>query len=340
MLEKPELADETIVARLRESYGLPVAAVEFLPIGNDASAWVYRVRVRAEASYFLKLKRGRPATASLLVPRYLNDSGIAQVVAPILTASRAPWAELGDFTLLLYPFIDGRSGMQIGLSQRQWQALGAIVRQIHAARLPPKLRAAVCKETFTPKWSGVVNQLHRRIAGREHDDRSARELAAFWGEKRAAIGAIVERTEALGRALQRAPPALVLCHADIHTANVLVDARQRLWIVDWDETLLAPKERDLMFVFDGGVGARAQEAFFRGYGTAAADPVALAYYRYEWVVQEIGDYGQRVFLAQGLGEETRADAVKGFVGLFQPGDVVDAALAAEALLPPELKESK
>jgi hypothetical protein len=40
----------------------------------------------------------------------------------------------------------------------------------------------------------------------------------------------------------------------------------------------------------------AGQEWFIGYGAAAIDPLALAYYRYEWVVQEIGDNGKRVFL--------------------------------------------
>lgn len=126
--------------------------------------------------------------------------------------------------------------------------------------------------------------------------------------------------------LRLTSPKMVLCHADIHTANVLIDAEGQLFIVDWDETILAPKERDLMFVVGGGVvGATAEERFFRGYGTTAIDPVTLAYYRYEWVVQEIGDFGARVFLTPELGEETQRDAVRGFRDLFRPGDVVQAA---------------
>jgi hypothetical protein len=40
----------------------------------------------------------------------------------------------------------------------------------------------------------------------------------------------------------------VLCHADRHGWTVLVRGDDEVAIVDWDEPLLAPKERDLMFV--------------------------------------------------------------------------------------------
>ena len=61
----------------------------------------------------------------------------------------------------------------------------------------------------------------------------------------------MHRADRLGRELAGEPFPLVLCHADLHTWNVLVDAGGRLWIADWDEAVLAPRERDLFFVVGG-----------------------------------------------------------------------------------------
>ena len=56
MLDKPNLAEAAIAAALQAHYGIAVRSLEFLPIGNDARAWVYRVE-SDERSYFLKLRR-------------------------------------------------------------------------------------------------------------------------------------------------------------------------------------------------------------------------------------------------------------------------------------------
>jgi spectinomycin phosphotransferase len=74
----------------------------------------------------------------------------------------------------------------------------------------------------------------------------------------------------------------VLCHADIHTANLLLDGQGRLFVVDWDQPILAPRERDLMFVTVGGfvTEERAETLFFQGYGKTEVDPLTMAYYRY------------------------------------------------------------
>jgi hypothetical protein len=66
--------------------------------------------------------------------------------------------------------------------------------------------------------------------------------------------------------------------------------------------------------------------FFAGYGTVELTQPALAYYRYEWCVQEIGDFGNRVFLTTDTGERTKQESVEGFRELFSQGDVIERAL--------------
>jgi spectinomycin phosphotransferase len=325
MLEKSALEDEKIITCLRQSYGLAVASLQFLPIGNDATAWVYKVQTDEAKSYFLKVKKGSAYEPSLLVPRYLKDRGIEQVVAPLLTPTQELWQSLDSFTLILYPFIEGHPGMETGLSDQQWSEFGVIMKAIHTTALSPELAEQVKKETFIPKWAGLVKQLQTQIKERLYDDSPQKVLALFWQERSEEISQIVARTEELGRLLQQRSLDFVLCHADIHTANILLDQEHNLFIVDWDETVLAPKERDLMFV----VGDQEEVLFFKGYGKTEIDALALAYYRYEWAVQEIGDFGERVFLSQDLGEETKKEAVQGFVELFQPGDVVEGAYASD-----------
>src|SRR2546421_608581 len=98
----------------------------------------------------------------------------------------------------------------------------------------------------------VPRYLDTHIEGRTLTDPVAQELAPLWQQRRDVIHRLVARAEALGQQVAHRPLAHVLCHADIHTNNVLLDADGAVWIVDWDDTLLAPQERELMFVVGGG----------------------------------------------------------------------------------------
>ena len=122
---------------------------------------------------------------------------------------------------------------------------------------------------------------------------------------------------------------MVLCHADLHTRNVLLEGDEQFWIVDWDETVLALKERDLMFLVGGIVRELLQphhtEYFFRGYGEVEIDQDALAYYRHAWAVQDIAADGEQVFFMPELSDASRQRALRGFKLLFEPGNIVSIA---------------
>jgi spectinomycin phosphotransferase len=268
------------------------------------------------------------------VPRYLHDHGIARVVAPLPATAGTLWATVENYALILYPFVEGTTGLVHGMDPAQWMAYGAILRQIHATPVAPALAQLMRHETFVPAGAATVRDLAAHIGARSFDDPAARDLVAFWHDRQDTIRQVLEGAEDLGRRLAQAAPPIVLCHADIHTNNVLLDAGGALWIVDWDETVLAPKERDLMFAVGGGinravVGPRDEKLVLQGYGAAAIDPLALSYYRYAWAVNDIGDYGAAILFRPDLGPLTRRAAVGSFMTLFQPGRIVELALASD-----------
>jgi spectinomycin phosphotransferase len=328
MIEKPDIRDEIIIAALNEHYSIQSSRIEFLPLGNDATAFSYRVEAWDGNWYFLKLKTNLSNLAALFVPRFLKDHDVEQVVAPIPTRTQKLFEEIDGFAFILYPFIAGNEAMKVGLSDEQWTEFGSVLKAIHLTRLPSDIARFVRREDFIPTWSRLALDLQKQVDAGDFNERYQKELAGFWKDKKETIQAVIERAELLGKNLQRADLKFVLCHADIHTANIVVTPDQELFIVDWDDTLFAPKERDLMHVLEENrIQTREEQMFFAGYGNVEIDPLALAYYRYEWCVQEIGDFGNRVFLTDGMGESTKGESVEGFIELFSRGDVIEKALA-------------
>ena len=61
MLDRPALDDATILAGLREGFGLDVDRISFDPLGNDSAAWTYRAGTSAGDAWFIKVRR-RPTT--------------------------------------------------------------------------------------------------------------------------------------------------------------------------------------------------------------------------------------------------------------------------------------
>jgi spectinomycin phosphotransferase len=314
------------VATLAAGWGVVAASVEFLPVGDDSRAWSFAVVGDDGTRWFLKVRRGAVDPATVLVPMFLRDHGLEQVVAAVPATEGDPWRPLDGFTLLVYPWVDGVPAMGRGLTDRQWVALGRFVARLHRTMPPAALAATVTREPFVPWGAAPVRALDARLGRRRAGDPLSRELAGLWRAHRDESSFAADRAERLGRIVAAARPELVLCHADIHLANLLVTGEDRLAVVDWDGLSLAPRERDLcFFVTERG-------RFFDGYGPVTLDRATLAYYRWEWVVQELADYGGRV-LDDRLGERTRGVAVAEFARLFAAGDVVDVARRVDSDLP-------
>ena len=321
MLEPPPLQTERIISSLRDSYEINVNKLEFLPIGNDSNSWVYKVNADTKF-YFLKAKRLPVYEPSLTIPHYLKEQGLYQVVAPLPTKTRYLYQTLDNFALILYPFIDGDNSMNIGLTDNQWLEYGTFLKHLHALKLPDELSEQVQKETFISKRFSMVQSLHERILERSYNNFFEKELIEFWRRKHEEVIKILARTEELGKLLQAERPEFVLCHTDIHTANLLIDTSGTLFVVDWDNPTLAPRERDLMFI------DAKEHLFYKGYGAIEMNSLALSYYRYEWVIQEISDYANRIF-SNKFSEEVKHHALQEFTSLFEPGNVIERAYQGE-----------
>lgn len=329
MLTPPELPIATISAHLREVYGVAPVAVTFLPLGADVRTAVYRADLAAATPLFVKLRRGALDVASVEVPRWLADLGVAQVIPPLATRHGQLWSALADFTLVVYPFVDGRDGYAVELTEEHWRALGAAMATLHSAEVPPHLAATLPRERFDPQWRAHVRGLLATLDSARPPDSAAADLAAFFRERHDEVAECVERAEALATELLGDPLPSVLCHGDAHAANVLVDGAGALYLVDWDTLILAPKERDLMF-FGGAQGFRgcapAEEVarFRRGYGSTPVDGRALAYYRYERIVQDLAAFWGQLFESAEGGED-RTLALRYVRSNFLPGGTLEAA---------------
>ena len=121
MLEKPLIPDEEILAGLSAAFGTNVDRLEFLPIGADIHTAVYRARGPGGEDVFVKLRTGNFDPASVEVPRFLYDLGITVVMAPMATRSGTLFHTHGNYRLMAYPFVPGKNGYEISLSNNQWE---------------------------------------------------------------------------------------------------------------------------------------------------------------------------------------------------------------------------
>lgn len=282
-----------LVDRLKTKYGIFVEHLTQLPLGADMNATVYMAVTDDGTSYFIKQKQHQDV--SLLI--FLEASGIQQIIAPLKQI---------DNDLTVYPFVEGENGFSQPLNDEQWISLGKTLKQIHELTVPQAIQDHIRKETYSPKWREAIRSFNLK-------------------ERQSLVNRMVDRAEQLSQKVQKMSPKFVLCHSDIHGGNVLMDKNGSIFIVDWDEPIMAPKERDLMFI-GGGVAnvwndPREEELFYQGYGKSEINREILSYYRYERIIQDIAEYSQAAPMT--------AEMYKHFLDMFEPNGVVDIAFKTD-----------
>jgi spectinomycin phosphotransferase len=327
MLEKPDIPDDIIISRFQEEYGIRVAKLTFLPLGADSRTAVYLVISDNGKAYFLKLRK-KFREAIVLVPLFLRENGIQEILIPLETRSRQRWADCGEYKLILYPFIEGRNGFERDLTDQHRQILGAAFKGIHTAQVPQELKELIRKETFSSEWRDDMRLFQAKVENKNSSDSTAAKLAEFIKSRQGEISRLIGRAEQLALQLQGQSANLVLCHSDIHGGNILISNTGELYIVDWDDPILAPRERDLMFI-GGGIdelwkSERETARFYKGYGKTEIDLAALAYYRYERVIEDLVVICEQVLLTDEGGAD-RERSLGWFTSNFEPGQTIQIA---------------
>lgn len=316
---------------MREHFGLTPVKLDLLPLGADVDSILYRMLAVDGQWYFMKLRSGLGfSPASLFVPAHLHKREVPGIMAPLETISGKLWVVVDQWAVTVYPFVTGRDGGEGGLTPEQWHTFGTIMRQVHDCPLPPHIERLLRRDSFVPRRRDVIDELDRLASGGVPSDSVQRALAAFWQRQRNTIWTLVQRIDKLGPEYRDRPLKYVLCHADMHPWNVLVDEAEDIWLIDWDDVTLAPKERDLMFAVGGigrdGVGRDQTASFLAGYGKADIDVKLLAYYRAARAIEDIAAFGEEACFLTDQTEEARRRALRWLISLFEPGRIVDIAL--------------
>ncbi|HAU1419764.1 TPA: aminoglycoside O-phosphotransferase APH(9)-Ia [Legionella pneumophila] len=327
------IPDQQLIKLLKVYYGIDIHAVQLIVGGADMNAFGYKADSESN-SYFVKLKYGHHEEINLSIIRLLYDSGIKEIIFPIYTRDTKLFQQIDHFKIIVYPFIDAPNGFTQNLTEKQWQQLGKVLRQIHETSVPTAIQQRLRKETYSPKWREMVRSFYNKIGFDDSDDQITADFKSFFNQKIDSIHRLVDSSEELSQKIQPDLDKYVLCHSDVHAGNVLVVNEESIYIIDWDEPMLAPKERDLMFI-GGGIGNvwnkhHEIDYFYEGYGKTNVDKIILSYYRHERIVEDIAVYGQDL-LSRDQNDESRLESFKHFKSMFDPNNVVEIALSSDLM---------
>lgn len=334
MTKKQFPSDTYIIDCLNANFAIKAQIVTPILEGADMNAITYKAQT-SNNSYFVKVKHDCNNESNTTILELLHGSGIQQIIPPVKSIHSNSIIHVDNFSLIVYPFIEGVNGFSYKLTNKQWTILGKALRQVHDFTVPSPLLQHIKHETYCPKWRQTVRLLYQCIEDKlPGDDLIRSQFLNFMKEHKPVILRLVDRAEELSDSIKKQPTKLVLCHSDIHGGNVLISKGDSIYIVDWDDPIMAPKERDLMFI-GGGVAniwndPQEEASFYKGYGNTDINISLLSYYRYERIVQDIAEYAEALLLSKlESTQKDRLEMYTQFVDMFNPQGVVDIAFKTD-----------
>lgn len=336
MIERQTISNTEVIECLKRTYGIEVLHLNLLPLGSDQNALIFKAFGSSNVPYFVKIKYNHKFDVSISLIVLLKKFGILHIISPIKTINGQSSYEIKGYSLIVYPFIDGTNGFERELTEDQWFKFGKTLRQLHETEVPTSIQNQVRRETFSGEWRRIVRELLLKMdSSIQIRDEVAFNLLNYVKSNLPIIVKLMEYAERLANRLKNQPHKFVLCHSDIHAGNVLIDNMDSIYIVDWDHPIMAPKERDLMFI-GSGVGivwnkSIEEKHFYNGYGHVQINYEMLAYYRFERIVEDIALFGQSILLTMDGGDQ-RPVMYKHFTDMFEPMSVIDIAFKTNQLL--------
>ena len=313
MKTPPPIALKELEAALVAAYGVCPAGLSFLPCGE--CSWGYRVIEADGPGYFLKLYRGGspPEWSARLVRRLAEETGLAEISAPLPDRAGRLTSQLAGFPAALFRWVEGPTLWAAGERSEILCRLGQLLARLHACR---ELRGS-CQRVENFDLTGEAD-FRRVLAALEGSAPAAGSPAA-----RAAFGLLAPvrsrlavLLEELLKAQTRArsqPRPLCICHGDPTPGNVLAAAGGQICLIDWDDLILAPRERDLVFWADGQAFFEGETAnpVLEGYaglaGPVRLDEDIMSFYQRQWTVGEIAAFGGRLLFETPKDEQAESD---------------------------------
>jgi spectinomycin phosphotransferase len=303
-VEPSTISRTALAAHLCSAYGLPIIAIAFMPMGEDAYA--YHATASGGEQYFVRVERGtqddRLEDVSAMLATLRADCGMAAVVAPLCTTQGRFTSQFAQHTLAVFPFIEGTTAFNTCVSETQWRQIAEIIAALHTSSDRCDVSTLPQEMFANPFAAPIVQALQRATSSFSPRSIEQTQVVALLREQRADLEATLQRFHRLGELARLLAPPSVPTHGDPNLANALIDTTGTLHLIDWGELALAPRERDLTF-FTGERFAAFLEAYLERTGRVRLHQELFTFYLYRWVLQEIACYTSRILLESSAEQE-------------------------------------
>jgi spectinomycin phosphotransferase len=303
VLTEPEDLDRAeLEALLERHWGLRGATLTYLKVGFGSHHW--RADGSRSTQRFVTVDdleagfQAGPDTDSAFAAldrafrtagRLRNEAKLDFVVAPLPDYEGSVIRRLSDrYAVTVSPLIEGESstyGSYESLDDRR--RMGGILGRLHAATKHVPIDLPRREDFALPSRAALVEALHeleRPWSSGPFGEPARRLLHASAHD----LERRLQEYDELVAHVRKSSDPWVVTHGEPHRANVIRGLQDGFYLVDWDTTLIAPRERDLRMVLDRELTG--WDEYVAIAGAASLNQEAIELYRRWWDLTDIGVY--------------------------------------------------
>jgi spectinomycin phosphotransferase len=315
MDKEPAIGTENLIKTIQEEYGLEVAALRFLLRGWGGDC--YLAETRSGTHYFLKLHDpdNYIGVAALSMDFYLplidqlHGKGILpQIPHPLPTRNGAFYLNVGPQVLVITNYIEGEDVGFGKISKPILMKLADMVGILHSSTPRLKFEHPFIEKyetSFVPKLMKSLNELEGVQPGVRPGVQLLRESIQPWIEQ---LNKYIDWLLSLQIQVKSEDKSMVVCHTDLHGGNLRQDDQGNLYLLDWENAMIAPQEHDMIF-FTGD--AETWDTFwqiYRGhFDLISLDSDTLAFYFYRRGLEDVAGLVFRIMAGDGDDAQDRSN---------------------------------
>lgn len=314
MKVEPSIDKSALLERVRQEYGLEISQLTFLPKGEVSNNYIAE-EVNG-SRYLLKLldasRLAQRATSRLefILPLiwHLYSTGLfTRLPCPFQTRHGGFFADSGGSRLVLFRFIEGQ------ILEGHWPysealrtAIATSVAIIHKSTSQLQLTFPYTEDFALPFEDALQKGLNTVKTICSHSRPGQQRLKDLLLPRTEEILDYLKRLHDLQRLARSKPRTLVLCHTDLTPANLLLNERDELFVLDWEGATLAPPEHDL-FLFTGEHFPSFLRQYAQEYGPVRLDSDVFGFYLYRRNLEDLTDWVVRILYENTHEEQDEND---------------------------------
>ena len=286
-----------LLQHLRNAYALPLKSITFFPEGEDSYGYI--AASETGEKYFAKASTAVPDNRLHVASLLRDRCNIPGVVAPLETqegARSVPWQ---DFRVSLFPFIEGKSRWDLwkvgkDFTDTELSQTGALLATIHGCPttiVPNDLTGAKYDLPLRHELHTVLKAPTKKI---QLQNQYQKQLLEALAQHQTAVLEALNRYDNLGRSAETLQTPFVITHGDPTPGNLILDAENRLHLIDWDGVCLGPPEKDLVSFTGERFEVVLERYLTERQNAVSLHPGIFGFYIYEWTLNEIRDYGTKI----------------------------------------------